>query len=245
MEVVIQTPEALPAKRKRARLILKTLSKSIKIDSHDYISLWLAKKHRDPFRVLVGTILSQSSTDVNAFKAYRNLEKRKLLTPESLISTDRRILESCIKVAGLQRARSKALKQLSRDLFAKGLERILFLPPEDAREELMQLPGVGPKTADVLLVSLGKHHTIPVDTHVDRVSKRLGFASSNMSYEKTRGSLEQLYPPDDYHKVHLYLIALGRQYCTSRRPDCPACPVSQLCPYPKKTLKTDDVEADQ
>jgi len=110
---------------------------------------------------------------------------------------------------------------------------VLSLPFEEARESLMQLPGVGPKTADVVLLFCAEKPTIPVDTHVNRVSKKLGLAPANGDYETIRKSLQSLYNPEDYLAVHLLLISLGRKYCRARNPLCKQCPVNSLCPSRK------------
>ncbi|HZD13370.1 MAG TPA: hypothetical protein VE177_07630, partial [Candidatus Binatus sp.] len=115
------------------------------------------------------------------------------------------------------------------------LDQILEMSFDEARNTLMSLPQVGPKTADVLLVTVTGKPTIPVDTHVDRVSRRLGLAPLKGGYERVRESLQKLYKPSQYHRVHLLLIAHGRTYCTARRPKCPICPVNLVCPYPYKT----------
>lgn len=94
----------------------------------------------------------------------------------------------------------------------------------------MELPGVGPKTADVVLLFSENQPTIPVDTHVNRVSKRLGLAPADGGYEEARLSLQSLFEPKDYLAVHLLLIALGRKYCKARKPRCPNCPVNTYCP---------------
>jgi endonuclease-3 len=94
----------------------------------------------------------------------------------------------------------------------------------------LTLPGVGPKTADVVLLFSAGKSTIPVDTHVNRISKRLGFSSAKADYEEVRASLQSLYAPEDFLAVHLLLIMLGRKYCRALRPVCIQCPVSNLCP---------------
>src|SRR2546422_8870960 len=99
----------------------------------------------------------------------------------------------------------------------------------------MDLPQVGPKTADVLLVTSAGQPTIPVDTHVDRVSRRLGFAPLKGGYEKVRASIQSLFPRIKYLQVQLLLIAHGRADCTALRLNCLTCPVRNYCLYPRKT----------
>jgi endonuclease-3 len=94
----------------------------------------------------------------------------------------------------------------------------------------MTLPGVGPKTADILLAFVAKNPVIPVDTHIARVSKRLGIARPKANYEDARNSLEALIPPRERVRVHLSIIAFGRKVCRAPRPRCAICPVNRSCP---------------
>jgi endonuclease-3 len=136
-------------------------------------------------------------------------------------------------VAGLYKNKAKTIKQVSKTILEKfhgTLAPILSLPLEEARKALTQFSGIGPKTADVVLLFSAKQPTIPVDTHVNRVAKRLGFASVNGDYEAVRKSLQELYNLNDYLAVHVLLIALGRKYCKAMRPLCEECPVNMHCP---------------
>ena len=99
------------------------------------------------------------------------------------------------------------------------------------------MPGIGPKTADVLLLFRAKKPTIPIDTHIKRVSKRLGFASQNADYEEIRESLQALYDPKDYFEVHILFIMLGRKYCKARNPKCIECPVNKFCVTGRKMIE--------
>jgi endonuclease-3 len=110
------------------------------------------------------------------------------------------------------------------------LKSILSPPIEEARETLMQFPGVGPKTADVVLLFCAKQNTIPVDTHVNRVSKRLGLAPAKGNYEAVRRALQSIYDPKDYLAVHVLLILHGKKYCKARVPLCKECPINMCCP---------------
>jgi len=104
------------------------------------------------------------------------------------------------------------------------------MPTEKARQTLMEMPGVGPKTADVVLLFSAGKPTIPVDTHINRVSRRLGLAPTCGGYEKVRLSLQEIFEPNNYLLVHLMLIALGRKFCRAHNPCCLNCPVNSLCP---------------
>jgi endonuclease-3 len=223
--------------KKRASKILRILQSKITIRTSDFASLLVYEESHDPFRVLVVTILSQSCTDVAAMKAYRMLEKRIGVTPRSIAQTGVKEISCSIRVAGLQRQKSKALRELARIVsqeYSGRISQILQRSTEEARDELQNLPKVGPKTADVLLSVWGKA-TISVDTHVERVSKRLGLTSSKANYAKIRSDLMQLFDVENYGKIPLLFMAHGRGYCRALRPLCPTCPVEKLCPYTAKS----------
>jgi len=183
--------------------------------------------------VLIKTVLSQATADRNTERAFRNLSRRFTITPKDLAGARVKEIEAAIRVAGLYRNKSKVIKELSRvilEKFGGSLDLIHSLPLEEARKTLIRLPGVGPKTADVVLLFCGGKPTLPVDTHVNRVSKRLELAPPKADYEGVRGALQSLYSPKDYLCVHLLLISLGKRYCKARNPLCKSCPVNTLCP---------------
>ena len=189
--------------------------------------------NRDSFETLIVTIISQNTANRNTAKAFGKLSKRFKITPEVLANAEINQIEECLKVAGLYRNKAKTIKQISKiilDKFRGDLKPILSLPFEEARKTLLQLPGVGPKTADVVLLFCAQKSTIPVDTHVNRVSKRLGLAPMEGDYETVRESLQALYNPKDYLMLHILLILLGRNYCKAKNPLCSQCSVNTLCP---------------
>jgi endonuclease-3 len=192
-----------------------------------------ASSHTDAFSTLVRTVTSQATTSTSAAKAFAALAERVSITAEALAQGDEKEFEKALRVAGLHRSKARRIKVLSRavsERFDGSLDFIHSWPLEESREALMSLPGVGPKTADVVLLFSAHEATIPVDTHVRPVSKRLGLASAKADYEEIREALQSVYPPKDYLAVHLLLIALGRKYCRARHPVCRACPVNALCP---------------
>ena len=191
------------------------------------------RSNRDPFRTLIITVLSQATADKNTARAFENLSGRFSITPEVLAKASVEEIEDAIRVGGLYRNKSRAIKTISRmilEQFNDSLDFIYSLPLEKARKILLNIPGVGPKTADVVLLFCAGKPTIPVDTHVNRVSKKLGLAPPKADYEGVRRALETLYSPEDFLPVHLLLIALGRKFCKARKPLCKACPVNTLCP---------------
>ena len=182
---------------------------------------------------MVATIISQNTADTNTERAFETLSKQFEVTPQALANAERSKLEACLHVAGLYKRKAKSIQAVSNILLEKlrgSLAPILSLPLEEARKTLLELPGVGPKTADVVLLFSADQPTVPVDTHVNRVSKRLGLAPAKGDYDAVRLSLQAVFEPKDYLAVHLLLIAHGRKYCKARKPLCIECPVNSYCP---------------
>ena len=193
----------------------------------------LVKPKVDPFETLIGTIISQNTADINTERAFEALSKQFEITPQALANAETAQIEACLHVAGLYQAKAKAIQAASKiiiEKFGGSLAPVLSLPLDEARRTLMELPGVGPKTADVVLLFSANQPTIPVDTHVNRVSKRLGLAPANGDYDAVRLRLQSLFEPKDYLAVHLLLIAHGRKTCKAQRPRCHGCPVYDYCP---------------
>jgi endonuclease-3 len=211
---------------KRAVAVLQILRRNFAMPK------WTEAK-RDPFKTLIVTIISQNTADRNTARAFEHLSKRFEIKPEALAKAGNSQIEETLHVAGLYKNKAKTIKTVSTIIFEQfhgSVQPILSLPFEEARKTLMALPGIGPKTADVVLLFSAKQPTIPVDTHVNRVAKRLGFAPANGDYDAVRTSLQSLYNPRDYLAVHVLLIAHGRRYCKARRPLCEQCPVNMHCP---------------
>ncbi|MCS7125254.1 MAG: endonuclease III [Candidatus Bathyarchaeota archaeon] len=210
----------------RAEKILQRLRESFAMPK------WISSRN-NPFETLIITIISQNTSDRNTERAFENLSRTFPITPEALAKAETAKIEECLKVAGLYRNKARVIKEVSKIILEKfdgSLEPILAMPFEEARKTLMRLPNVGPKTADVLLLFSANKPTVPVDTHVNRVSKRLGLAPVDGDYEDVRASLQILYKPEDYSAIHILLILLGRKYCKARKPLCEHCPVKDSCP---------------
>lgn len=185
-----------------------------------------------PFEVLVAVILSQNSSDRNVEVAMRLLKKDMRVTPESMASANVKKLERLITPAGLQRLKARRIKGVARRLLNKysgSLEAILVLPPEEARERLMDFNGIGDKTADVVLNFLAGWETIPIDTHIRRISKRLEVAGEKAGYAEMKSALEELVPAKVRRSAHLSLIEFGRRTCRARDPMCPVCQLNGYC----------------
>jgi len=194
------------------------------------VKIW---RPTSPFQTLIHTILSQNTNDRNSDNAMRRLKKRYRITPKVLSRARASDVVRCIRSAGLYRSKAPRIIEVSTIVdseYGGRLGQILTLPYDQAKEKLTALPGVGPKTADILLAFAGDHRVIPVDTHVARVSKRLGIVPPNANYEKIRLGLENLIPARNRLQLHLSLIAFGRAICRAPKPRCAICPLSRLCP---------------
>jgi endonuclease-3 len=192
------------------------------------------RPHLDPVSELVSTILSQNTNDVNRDTAYDRLRDR-LPTWEQVRDADVDDVIDAIRPAGLANQKGpriqEALRVITRERGELELDFLADSPVDEAKDWLSAIKGVGPKTAAiVLLFSLGRP-AFPVDTHVHRVTKRLGLIGPRVTREKAHDDLEHLVPPDDYYAFHLNLIRHGRQVCTSRKPHCEECVLRDLCDY--------------
>ncbi len=204
--------------------ILRRLRNRFSISRGEFIARDLSGG--DPFRLLVGIILSQNTTEANAFRAYRELERSIGVTPEALAAAGVEAVAGAIRAAGLYRGKARAIVSLARRVL-EGLDLDAALR-EGRAEELLAIPGIGRKTVDVAMAFYGRP-VVPVDTHVRRVARRLGLVDSD-DYGRVRGALESIFPPHLRLEAHLYLIKLGREVCRARAPRCGECPLRDLCP---------------
>jgi len=188
----------------------------------------------DPFRGLVRTILSQNTHYINEAAAFKRLEERIGVTPRDLAGAPIREIADAIRPAGMYNQRSLTLKRVSSAVLEKyggDISQVLDKPFLEARKELMELPGVGPKTADVVLMFEAGKRVIPVDRHIARITKRLELVPMIASYEQVRSVLEEAADPERYEGVHVLLIRFGRETCKAPRPLCDECFLRDLCPY--------------
>jgi len=183
----------------------------------------------NPYTLLVAVVLSAQATDVGVNRATKALFET-VRTPEGMLALGEEGLKHHIKTIGLFNAKAKNVIALSAIL----VERHGGAVPRD-RKALEALPGVGRKTANVVLNVAFQEPTIAVDTHIFRVSNRTGLARGKTPEEVERKLLR--YVPRHYRlHAHHWLILHGRYVCKARKPDCPACPVADLCAYKAKTL---------
>ncbi len=189
-----------------------------------------------PLDELVSTVLSQNTNDANRDRAFQSL-RRHFPTWEAVRDAEPDAVVAAIRPAGLANQKGPRiqaiLKQITAQRGSLDLEFLRQWPAEQVHDWLLSFNGVGPKTAAiVMLFSLGMP-AFPVDTHVYRVTGRLGLRPAEMSVEQAHSYLSGLFSPEAYGPAHLNLIRLGREICQARKPNCPACPVQDLCEYPK------------
>lgn len=188
---------------------------------------------------LVSTILSQNTNDINRDRGFNAL-RAKFGTWEGVRDADTMDVVNAIRPAGLANQKGPRIQQVLRSITEeRGSLDLSFLEKltvDEARAWLTRFNGVGPKTAAIVLCfSLGKP-AFPVDTHIYRVTGRIGLRPEKMTVEQAHPHLESLFPPETYYAAHLNIIRLGREICQARRPRCEICPIIKLCDYGRNTM---------
>lgn len=189
---------------------------------------------RDPLDELMLTILSQNTNDRNRDLAYQRLRAR-FPTWEAVRDAPTEAVIEAIRPAGLAPTKGPRMQAVLRQLSAErgqlNLDFLRELPPAEARAWLRSIPGVGPKTAAIVLLFSLDVPAFPVDTHIHRVTQRLGLIPAGTSREAAHDLLEALVPPELYVTLHLNLIELGRRACHARQPNHDRCPLRDLCDF--------------
>jgi endonuclease-3 len=200
----------------------------------------LCAHETEPVRNLVLTILSQNTTDANRDRAYDRLMRR-FPTLSALAAARTSEVEEAIRVGGLARAKAKsilaALARIKGERGGYSLDFLREMPLPEARAYLISFPGVGVKTANILLLFSFGMPAFPVDTHVLRVTKRLGLVPGASDLAKAALSLEPHVEIGEHGPLHLNLIRLGREVCRPRNPLCPECPLLPVCPEGRRNMK--------
>lgn len=181
------------------------------------------------YTLLVAVVLSAQATDVGVNKATKNLFKV-ADTPEKMLALGEDGLKDYIKTIGLYNSKAANVIKLSQNLVEKHNSQV-----PQTREELVKLAGVGRKTANVVLNIAFGQHTIAVDTHIFRVGNRTGLAKGKTP-EAVEKKLEKVIPAEFKRHAHHWLILHGRYTCKARKPECPKCPVIDLCAFKEKTV---------
>ena len=187
---------------------------------------------------LVSTILSQNTNDINRDKAFNRLKKSFDSWEKVRDAKVERVIEA-IRIAGLANQKGPRIQNILREITAErgslDLEFLRDMPDNQALDWLKKFKGVGPKTASiVLLFSLDKP-AFPVDTHIYRVTGRIGLRPENMSADKAHDYMAEIFPTSSYKAAHLNIIRLGREICHPRQPDCEICVLQSLCDYYQKS----------
>jgi len=190
--------------------------------------------HRAPLDELVLTILSQNTNDRNRDVAYARLRAR-FDSWDDVANAPLAEVEEAIRPGGISKVKSQRIQQILKVIAAEtgGLD-LAFLeraPREQALEFLESMPGVGRKTAACVLLFSYDRPELPVDTHVYRVTSRLGLIRPGASFAEAHEELRRLSDPDDVYELHVNMLRHGRRLCRPQRPLCEQCPLLRLCPY--------------
>ena len=182
-----------------------------------------ALDYEKDYELLIAVMLSAQSTDKRVNIVTKDLFKYNL---EELANMDEEDIIKIIKSVGTYHKKAKFIKQIAASLIENYDGRV----PHD-RKYLESLPGVGHKTTNVVFSELFNEPAIAVDTHVTRVSKRLGLAKENDDVVKIEKKLQRKFPKDKWGRLHLQLVLFGRHFCTAKKPSCDNCPFNTICKY--------------
>lgn len=208
----------------KKELITKTLNKM-------YPDAKAELDYTNNFELLIAVVLSAQTTDIGVNRVTPKLFN-KFPTPELLMNANQEEVEDLIKTIGLYRSKAKNIIGLSKILVEKHNSVV-----PSKRSHLEALPGVGRKTANVVLSNAFGKNYIAVDTHVSRVSKRLGIALESDNVLTVEKKIESFFDKGDLHKLHHQLIFFGRYHCTARKPKCDVCELKEVCNFYKKIKK--------
>jgi endonuclease III len=196
------------------------------------------RPYYSPMDELILTFLSQNTSDLNSGRAFAALKARYGDWQAALDAPMEELAET-IRSGGLAYQKApriqKALRRIKEERGEFDLDFLGEMPVEDAMRWLTSFDGIGHKTASIVMLFCFNQPAFPVDTHVGRVTRRLGLAGPKDNEEKIKGLWERLAPPEWYYPLHLNLIRHGRQVCHAGRPECGRCALIDLCRYPDKT----------
>ena len=209
----------------RSKIILKVLNKI-------YPKTPIPLKHRNKFTLLVSVLLSAQTTDLNVNNVTKNIYP-KYNKPEHFVKLGRKKIEKLIKSIGIFRVKAKSVYLLSKQLIEKHNGKV-----PDNFDDLEELPGVGHKTASVVMSQGFGYSAFPVDTHIHRLAQRWGLTNGK-NVVQTEEDLKRLFPKKFWNKLHLQIIYYGREYCKARECYGLTCKICTTCyPNRKKPIKT-------
>jgi endonuclease-3 len=193
------------------------------------------KPGNDPVDELIGTILSANTNDINSGRAFRQLKATFGDDWEVVRTAPLPEIKEAIRTAGMYNQKApRIVATLTRIKELEGdytLDHLATMEVPEALAYLTAMPGVGHKTASIVLLFCFNRGSFPVDTHIQRISQRLGISGRRDSPEKIKGIWEKLLPPETYYPLHLNLIRHGREICVALHPRCEICPLQQVCDY--------------
>ncbi len=188
----------------------------------------------DPLDVLIGTILSQATSDTNSYRAFESL-KRRFPAWEQVRRARVNSIEAAIRSGGLARQKSRRIKNLLNEIYEqRGSLDLSFLkhaPLDEARRFLASFKGIGPKTVACTLLFACNRPVFPIDTHIFRIARRLALIPKRCSDEQAHELMEQIIPASRYFEVHVNLIRHGRKVCRPQDPLCEECCLVEYCEY--------------
>lgn len=190
---------------------------------------------RTPFEVILGAILTQNTTWKNVERAIVNLRKHKLLSVQGIERVPARRLQTLIRSSGYFRQKTRKLKSFVRFLrreFGGSLRRMFAMPTAELREKLLAINGIGPETADSILLYAGRHPVFVVDAYTRRILLRHGLTAERNGYEALRSLFESSLPRDIglYNEYHALLVKVGKDWCRPKHPRCEQCPLAPFLP---------------
>jgi endonuclease-3 len=187
-----------------------------------------------PLDLLVSTILSQNTNDVNRDRAFDSLRAR-FPTWELVRDAEPSDVVGAIRSAGLANQKGPRIQQVLKEISAErgslDLKFLADLAPDEVRHWLLRFKGVGPKTASIVMLFALGMPAFPVDTHVYRVTGRLGLRDSKINEAQAHEQLAGIFPAESYYDVHLNIIQHGREICHARSPECGRCELRDMCEY--------------
>jgi endonuclease-3 related protein len=187
---------------------------------------------RTPFEVIVGAILTQNTSWTNVERAIANLRKARLLTPAAIEKAAPQKIEALIRASGYFRQKARKLKAFCAFLrfeYGGSLKKMFAQPTPALREKLLGVFGIGPETADSILLYAGAHPVFVVDAYTKRMMARHGWVKEDAKYDDVRWMFERRFPGDAarFNEFHALIVRTGKKFCRTREPDCEACPLGR------------------
>lgn len=195
-----------------------------------------------PFEVVAGAILTQATSWKNVEKAIENLKKEGILTPQGLYTADEKRLAELIRPAGYYNAKARKVKEFMNHLYRHhggDLDALFSLPAEELRKELLSIWGIGPETADSIVLYAAGKPSFVVDAYTKRVFHRLGYVKEDIGYDDLKSFSEKNVPRDAkvYNEFHALIVRLGKEHCRKTKPLCGECPLHKRCQRKTRSRK--------